>query len=52
MSDDAVKLARTFALRRHGHCGIGSQAACVCETCDKVKVSNENHHDITDYESW
>jgi hypothetical protein len=32
--------------------GIGSRTVILCEACDRIRVSNANHRDITDYECW
>lgn len=32
--------------------GIGSPTVINCEACDRVKVTNQNHHYITDYDCW
>jgi hypothetical protein len=29
--------------------GIISRAVVLCEACDRVRVSDTNHHDVTDY---
>jgi hypothetical protein len=41
-----------FAIRSLGGSGIGSRTVVTCEACERVKVRNENHHDVTDYASW
>lgn len=35
-----------------GRSGIGDRTVVTCEACEKVKVRNENHHDVTDYDAW
>jgi len=32
--------------------GIGMRVVVLCEACDRVRVSNANHHDVTDYSCW
>ena len=32
--------------------GIGARTIVLCEACDRVRVSNANHHDVTDYDCW
>lgn len=32
--------------------GAGLRTVILCEACDRVRVSNVNHRDVTDYESW
>lgn len=31
--------------------GIVARAVVLCEACDRVRVSDANHHDITDYDA-
>lgn len=30
---------------------IVGQTVVLCEACDRVRVSNKNHHDVTDYDA-
>ncbi len=30
---------------------IVGRAVVLCEACDRVRVSNANHHDVTDYDA-
>lgn len=32
--------------------GIGVRTIVTCEFCDRMKVRNENDHDVTDYGAW
>jgi hypothetical protein len=31
--------------------GVADRAVVLCEMCDRVRVSNANHHDVTDYDA-
>lgn len=32
--------------------GIGKRVVVLCEACDRVRVSDKNHRDVTDYDCW
>jgi hypothetical protein len=32
--------------------GIGLRTVVMCEACERIKVSNNNFHDVTDYDAW
>lgn len=32
--------------------GVGARTVVLCDACDRVRVSNANYHDVTDYSSW
>src|SRR5262249_49008672 len=32
--------------------GIGGRTVVLCEACDRVRVSDANHRDVTDYSCW
>lgn len=32
--------------------GIGMRQVVLCEACDRVRVANANHHDVTDFSCW
>jgi hypothetical protein len=31
--------------------GVAGRAIVLCEMCDSARVSNANHHDVTDYDA-
>ncbi len=31
--------------------GVTLRSVVLCEMCDRVRVSNANHHDVTDYDA-
>lgn len=40
-----------LSLRRLPSNGIVGRTIILCEACDRVLVSNTNHHDVTDYDA-
>ena len=40
-----------LSLRRLSSNGVIGRTVILCEACDRVRVSDANHHDVTDYDA-
>ncbi len=40
-----------ISIRHVGDAGICSRMVVLCERCDRVRVTRDNYHEITDWES-